>query len=120
MQGQKSPVRHVDRSPHSHNECFHSWLDPFPDKSMFGCAIWPGWWSAKSKPLGPCAESGEKTVPWRVGDVRPWGEYGSVACEVGTLVERWTWWFAGSFFVGPGDIGVIGVFEGSADAVSLW
>lgn len=79
MQGQKRPVRHVDGSgEQEQSDVLHSLLET---DSIFGCAIWPGWWSAKSRPLGPCAASGEKTA-WTLlvwVELKPWGEYGSFA-----------------------------------------
>jgi hypothetical protein len=59
-QGQKRPVRHVEGSGlQLQRDVLHSLLDT---DSMFGWAIWPGWWSAKSSPLGPWAASGENTA----------------------------------------------------------
>ena len=63
MQGQKSPVRQVVMSGvQAQREVFQVCLVPVAERSMLGCAIWPGRWREKSRPLGPWAECGEKTA----------------------------------------------------------
>jgi hypothetical protein len=66
MQGHTRPVRQVDMSGvQEQREVFQTWRVPEVVRSMLGCAIWPGRWSEKSRPLGPWAESGEK-MAWTV------------------------------------------------------
>lgn len=74
MHGQNRPVKQVDTSGlQEHSDVRHSLLFA---EVMFGCAIWPGWCRAKSRPFGPWAASGEKTA-WKLlvcVEVKPWGE----------------------------------------------
>ena len=57
-----SPVKQVEGSgAQEHSEFFHSWSF---SNAIFGCAICPGWCVEKSRPLGPCAASGENTA-WK-------------------------------------------------------
>jgi hypothetical protein len=87
--------------PQEQSELLHSLLDT---DSMLGWEIWPGWWSAKSRPLGPWAESGEKTACRLLVcvELKPCGEYGSFAYDVRlSLLDSLT--------ADPGDSGVIGV-----------
>jgi hypothetical protein len=112
MQGQKRPVMHVDGSGlQEQSEELHSLLDT---ESMFGCAICPGWCSAKSKPLGPCAASGENTacMLFVCAELKPWGEYGSFAYDVLFSLSV-------PFAVDMVDIGVIGVLCGSGEVWPL-
>lgn len=75
MQGQKRPVRHSLEKEQREDD--HGRFSPGVERSIFGWETWPGWWRAKSRPLGPWAESGEKMPPWVfcVADWFPlWGE----------------------------------------------